>query len=259
MSGWGAVLGDKQIHGFWTEKEKREHINLLELKAIWLALLSFEMEIKNCYVLLRVDNTTAIAYINKMGGIKYQRFNNLATQIWQWAENNNVWLHAEHIPSRQNVTADKLSRLKNLDTEWELAEYAFNRCTKKFGFPEIDLFATSSNRKCQKYCSWVPEPDAWAIDAFSIVWTEFFFYAFPPFSMILRTLNKIAQDRARGIIIVPNWKAQAWYPMFRKLLEKEPIVFKPSQQLLLSPCRSRIHPMSQRLTLLSGIISGKRI
>ncbi|XP_039305579.1 uncharacterized protein LOC120357864 [Solenopsis invicta] len=89
-SGWGAVLENKEIHGFWTKKEKREHINLLELKAIWLALQSFEAEIKNCHILLRVDNTTAIAYINKMGGIKYQRFNTIAMQIWHWAEKNNI-------------------------------------------------------------------------------------------------------------------------------------------------------------------------
>ena len=258
-SGWGAVLENKEIHGFWTEKEKREHINLLELKAIWLALLSFETEIKNCHILLRVDNTTAISYINKMGGIKYQKFNRIAAQIWHWAEKNNIWLHAEHIPSKQNLIADRLSRLKNVDTEWELNEYAFREITNVFGFPEIDLFATNVNSKCKKFCSWITEPDAWAIDAFSISWSEFYFYAFPPFSMILRTLNKIVQDKARGILIVPDWKAQAWYPLFKKLLEKEPLKFKPSQQLLLSPCRSVIHPRAQNLTLLSSIVSGKLI
>lgn len=258
-SGWGAVLENKEIHGLWTEKEKREHINLLELKAIWLALLSFETEIKNCHILLRVDNTTAISYINKMGGIKYQKFNRIATRIWHWAEKNNIWLHAEHIPSKQNSIADRLSRLKNVDTEWELNEYAFRKITNAFGFPEIDLFATSVNSKCQKFCSWITEPDAWAIDAFLISWFDFYFYAFSPFSMILRTLNKIVQDKARGILIVPDWKAQAWYSMFKKLLEKEPLKFKPSQQLLLSPCRSVIHPRAQNLTLLSGIVSGKLI
>lgn len=141
--------------------------------------------------MLRVDNTTAIAYVNKMGGIKYQKFNTLATRIWRWTERNDIWLHAEHIPSEQNSIADKLSRLKNLDTEWELAQYAFSRITDKFGLPEIDLFATLSNTKCEKFCSWIIESQAWAIDAFSISWSKMFFYAFPPFSMILRALNKV--------------------------------------------------------------------
>ncbi|RLU15629.1 hypothetical protein DMN91_011382 [Ooceraea biroi] len=144
-SGWGAVLENKKIHGFWSGKEKQEHINLLELKAVWLALLSFEAELRNCHVLLRVDNTTAISYINRMRGIKYQKFNLIATRIWRWAEKNNVWLHAEHISSNQNSIADRLSRLKNLGTEWELADYAFNEIINTFGFPEIDLFATGFN------------------------------------------------------------------------------------------------------------------
>lgn len=160
-TGWRAVLGNKQIHGFWTERERQMHINLLELKAIWLALISLEAEIKNCHILLRVDNTTAIAYINKMGGIKYQSFNKIAMQIWRWAEKNNIWLHTEHIPSKQNSIADRLSRLKNLDTEWELAKYAFDESTNIYGFLEIDLFATGFNTKCQKFCSWAKEP--WAM------------------------------------------------------------------------------------------------
>ncbi|EFN77817.1 hypothetical protein EAI_17025, partial [Harpegnathos saltator] len=218
ISGSRVVLENKQIHGFWTEIEKRQHINWLELKAIWFALQSFEAELKDRHILLRVDNTTAVVCINKMEGIKYPKFNKLATQIWSWAENNNNWLHAEHIPSTSNVVADRLSRLKNLDTEWELATYAFNKITTSFGFPELDLFATSLNAKCEKFCSWATDPNAWAIDAFSISWSTFFSYAFPPFSMILRMLNKIVQDKARGIIVVPNWKGQAWYPMFRNLL-----------------------------------------
>ncbi|XP_018370127.1 PREDICTED: uncharacterized protein LOC108765778 [Trachymyrmex cornetzi] len=259
MTGWGAVLGSKKIHGFWNKTEREQHINFLELKAIQLALKNFEIELENSNVLLKVDNTTAISYINKMGGVKYQKFNHLAKEIWKWDETRDIWLFAVHIPSEKNVIADRLSRIKNIDTKWEIAEFAFEKIVNVLGYPDIDLFASERNKKCTRYCTWENNPNAWVIDSFTISWKKWFFYAFPPFSMILRTLNKIIQDKAMGIMVVPEWKSQPWYPMFKSMLIGKPLRFEPSQNLLLSPYRSRRHPMAQKITLLAGIVSGDRI
>ena len=40
--GWGAHLGDSTARGVWSPMESRLHINLLELKAVLLALKQFE-------------------------------------------------------------------------------------------------------------------------------------------------------------------------------------------------------------------------
>ncbi|XP_018359011.1 PREDICTED: uncharacterized protein LOC108758512 [Trachymyrmex cornetzi] len=161
MTGWGAVLGSKKIHGFWNKTEREQHINFLELKAIQLALKNFEIELENSNVLLKVDNTTAISYINKMGGVKYQKFNHLAKEIWKWDETRDIWLFAVHIPSEKNVIADRLSRIKNIDTEWEIAEFAFEKIVNVLGYPDIDLFASERNKKCTRYCTWENNPNAW--------------------------------------------------------------------------------------------------
>ncbi|KAJ3652986.1 hypothetical protein Zmor_018907 [Zophobas morio] len=88
-SGWGAVSGDDRVHGHWSEDEKRHHINYLELLAIFLALKHFGQHLSDCAILLRVDNTPAIAYINKMG-------DHLAKEILQWAEQKHLWLFASY-------------------------------------------------------------------------------------------------------------------------------------------------------------------
>ncbi|XP_066596921.1 uncharacterized protein [Prorops nasuta] len=198
-SGWGAVLKENRIHGFWSEEERSRHINYLELLAIYKALLSFLPLLNSKNVLLRVDNTTAVSYINKAGGIRFKNLSELAREIWCVAEKHNINLFASYIPSKENVHADKLSRIKNWDTEWELAEIYFKRLVELFGQPELDLFASSKNAKCDKFCTWHREKNAVAIDAFTISWGNIYFYAFPPFSMVLRTLMKIIADRAEGI------------------------------------------------------------
>ena len=77
--------------------------------------------------------------------------------------------------------------------EWSLSNEVFLKITENFGFPIIDLFASAKNKKCNR-C---------VIDAFTMAWNDVFFYAFPPFVMVLRTLKKTIQYKARGIIVVP--------------------------------------------------------
>ena len=68
--GWGAHLGDSMARGVWSDVESQLHINFLELKAVFLALKSFELLCRNQIVLIATDNTTVVAYINKQGGMK---------------------------------------------------------------------------------------------------------------------------------------------------------------------------------------------
>lgn len=164
---------------------------------------------------------------------------------------------ASYIPSRENTNADRESRRSNIDTEWELAEPIFNLIVKKWGLPDIDLFASRINAKVEKFCSWKRDPEALAIDAFTISWKGYFFFAFPPFSMISRMLQKIRLDRAEGIVVVPYWSTQPWFPLFLSLLTKDPLVFPPSPNLLLSPCRSLQHPLANQLSLVVGRLSGE--
>ncbi|XP_046602576.1 uncharacterized protein LOC124296587 [Neodiprion lecontei] len=183
-----------------------------------MALKCFASELYDCEILLRIDNTTAIAYVNRMGGVQYAALHGIAKEIWQWCECRKIWIFASYIASKENVEADRESRIKNIDTEWELSSWAYEKVISEFGKPKLDLFASRINAKCQAYCSWHRDPDALAIDAFMINWKSEYFYAFPPFALVLRFLRKVIADRACGIAIVPNWPSQPWFPIFMDLL-----------------------------------------
>lgn len=93
------------------------------------------------------------------------------------------------------MEADHASRISNIDTEWELAPEAFQIIVAQFGRPAIDLFASRINKKCQSFYSWHGDPDASGVDAFTYDWKKSYFYAFPPFNLMLRVLNKIQSER----------------------------------------------------------------
>lgn len=249
-TGWGAVCNSERAHGAWKNSELQSHINYLELLAVFLALKYFANDKTNCSILLRVDNTTAISYVNRMGGIQFPHLNNLSRQIWQWSEKRNIWLFASYINTKENVEADEESRKLNPDTECELSNMAFQRILEEFGEPEIDLFASRSNAKCQNYISWKKDPDASSIDAFTVNWNTKFFYGFPPFSLILKCLQKILEDKATGILVFPFWPSQAWWPQLMKTIVSDIIWFQPNVHRIQSCYRNT-------LILGAAVLSGK--
>ena len=66
-SGWGAHLLDQNVSGVWSAQEKLLHINLLEMKALFLGLQAFQEDVAGHHVTAMCDNSTVVAYVNKQG------------------------------------------------------------------------------------------------------------------------------------------------------------------------------------------------
>lgn len=203
LSGWGSFYDGQSTFGFWDIGENKNHINFLELQAAFFALKCFASDLSECEVLLRLDNTTAIAYINKAGGIQYPHLSDLSQKIWKWCEERKIWIKAAYIRSDDNVEADAASRYTNIDTEWKLNPEAFTQITNEFGPFSIDFFATRLHKKCPRYFSRLPDPEVEAVDVFTKSWKKEYFYGFPPFSIILKSLRKIINDKTEGVLVVP--------------------------------------------------------
>lgn len=256
LNGWGASCGESRTHGWWPESDKSCYINALELKAAFNALQCFASDLRDCDILLRVDNTTALAYINKFGSVQFPHLSDISRQIWRWCEDRNIFIFASYISSLQNSIADAESRIRDPDTEWTLSEEAFHRVSRTFGPFDVDLFASQINNKCDAYVSWFPDPGSVAVDAFTLSWRRLSFYAFPPFILLPRVLRKLVDDEATGTLVVPWWPSQPWFPLFRRLLISKPIILPPNHSLLYSPFRD-YHPSWKTLSLGVGKLSGK--
>lgn len=206
-----------------------------------------------------MDNVTAIAIINKKGGgAKYPHLAKLGKEIWQYCESKKLSLFASYINTKANIEADRESRSKNADAEYELHQDAYDQICSRLGTPNIDLFASQLNTKCITYVSWKPDPNSIEVDAFTLPWSDLKFSAFPPFCLILKVLHKIITDKAEGIVVVPRWETQPWFPLFYKLLISEEIIFGPNKNPLSNPFRNE-HPFGKNLSLVAGFLSGKAI
>ena len=250
------VTNGQDISGAWTEEEKEHHINYLELKAAFLALKGLCAHVRNEHIHLYLDNTTAIKYLSKMGGRK-PVLNDLTREVWIWCAERNIMLTVFHIAGERNVHADRLSRQKvNKDMEWMLDRQIFGKIMSLFGRCEIDLFASCHNYQICPYVSYLPDPKAYAINAFSLNWGDFYSFLFPPFSVISAAIQKVEEDLAEAVLVAPMFTTQAWFPRLLRMVTDYPRILPKSENLLVQPNTQELHPL-KKMVLCVFRISGK--
>ena len=185
VKGWGAHLEDKTVSGLWSDTEKNLHINVLELKAVFLAIRSFQSYLLNKRVLVASDNATVVSYLNKQGGTHSLEMCLMIWRLMAFCNPRAILLRARHIQGCLNVIADSLSRRdKIIQTEWSLHPKLFLMICQIWHRPMVDVFATKMNNKLPLYVSPVPDPNAMAIDALNISWQALDSYAYCPTALI---------------------------------------------------------------------------
>ena len=215
------------------KKKKRLHINVLELKAVSLALRDFKDKCQNQTVLVATDNSTVEAYINKQGGTHSAEMCALLWKIMTWCHHYHITLKARHIPGCLNVMADLLSRSNQVQsTEWSLHPQVFEQICQKWFTPHVDLFATHLNHKLPLYVSPVPDPKACDIDALNINWNNLSAYASPPTALLHKVIQKIKQCHCLIIVIAPGWPGIPWFWDLVQLSTEIPLQLPVSTTLL---------------------------
>ena len=224
-TGWGAHLGDEKVSGVWSEQDRSLHINMLEMKAVQLALVGLAGSVRRQVVRLCCDNSTVVTYLRKEGGTKADHLTDLAIEILSWCDQNQVTLVPVHLAGAKNVTADSLSRRGVAQPgEWEMQPSLLQAIFDKWGTPLVDMFATYNNAKLPIFVSPMPDERAWETDALSLDWAGLgLVYAYPPGPVLPLVLEKVS--RAKGtqvILIAPNQPLRPWYPDLRQLSVQDP-------------------------------------
>ena len=257
FDGYGGVLDGVTFSGRWLPEELNQfnhNINALELQSVYFGLRAFLSTLKNKCVMVRVDNSTAVACINKMGSAKSELCDSITRSIWEFCAENCIWLKSCFIKGKDNVEADQASRNFSDDIEYKLKQEVFDYICQLYGKPDVDLFASRINKQVSTYIAWNPDPFAADIDAFMSDWSQWeLLYAFPPFRLIPKVLQRfqIYKSSHRMILVYPEWKGQYWYPLLKSQLESS---FALPLNCLVHPTKETPHPKSMSLHLHVGIL-----
>ena len=164
---------------------------------------------------MKIDNTTAIAYINNQGVTVSKELISLTRDLWMWCLERNIHIQAQYLPGVMNQTVDRESRSMKDRSDWSLDQSTFQRIDRVYGPLEVDLFASRLTNQCRRYFSWWPDPFAEATDAFLQDWKTI---ANPQWNLIPRVLKKTQTQGADVILVAPVWKTQPWYPLLLSLV-----------------------------------------
>ncbi len=201
----------------WTGPRLLWHINCLELWAVHLALWQFRPLLLGKHVFVRRDNTAAVLYINRLGGIRSHRMSQLTRHLLLWSPTQFKSLRAVHIPGKLNRAADALSRQLLFPGEWRLHPETTRLIWSRFGETQVNLFASPESSHCQLYFSLTEGP--LGIDALAHSWPRALRkYSFPPVSLLAQTLCKLREDEEQVLLVAPHWPTRTWFPELISLM-----------------------------------------
>lgn len=246
--GWGAVWQRQTARGRWSPQQKRQHINVLELRAVLLALRHFLPALVGRHVLVRSDNMSAVYYINHQGGTRSLQCLGVAQQLLQETHQHLLSLRAVYLPGTYNRAADLLSRGSPDPGEWRLHPDVVQAVWGRYGRAEVDLFASRESTQCSLWFS-LSEPGPLGRDALAHTWPRRQLYAFPPLPLIWPTLHRLETEEHELLLIAPRWPGRVWFPRLLQLLHGRPWCL-PVRRDLLSQLGGQIwHPDPSRLQL----------
>ena len=121
LTGWSMSCSDGFLaSGSWSPGEARLHINNLELLAIYKSLGKLQEKMRNRHIHIITDNSTAMHYVQNMGGTHSQSMCNLALEISKLSAKCSIWLSVFHIAGVKHKEADFLSRLPQYNHDYSL-------------------------------------------------------------------------------------------------------------------------------------------
>ena len=83
------------------------------------------------------------------------------------------------------------------------------------------------------------------------------FMHFPPFSVIQQVLQKISEEEATGLLVVPHWPTQTWWPYLMNTLIDFPLMLPRKEDTVYLPAQPQLlHPLHKKLQILACRLSG---
>jgi hypothetical protein len=149
--GFGVWFQGFLHQGKWVSTTAGLHINVLETTALWHSLVFIlPKSSKPRNILWRIDNTTALAYVKKEGGMFSPLVLAEAEKALVLAHQMSVRILSVYIPIEENILADAASRFQEIP-DWQLHPNVFQAIAARWG--QINL-SSNASEQTKRFYSW---------------------------------------------------------------------------------------------------------
>lgn len=212
-TGYGGYIvehGSYVACGQWTQVEKLKSSTWRELRAVELTLQSLVSDLSGHRVKWFTDNQN-VAHILLVGSRKPELQAGVF-RIFCMCFCNAIVLEPQWVPREDNVIADELSRIIDLD-DWQLNPVVFSIVDDRWGPHSVDRFAADYNTQLSRFNSRYAVPGCEAVDAFTVHWGSEFNWWCPPLGLVPRVLGHAKSCAAQGTLVVPLWPSAPFWPL----------------------------------------------
>lgn len=185
-------------------------INVRELYSFLFALLAFGEHLRDKWLDLHMDSTTALAWLNN-GASPVPLANAFLIEIWRELRRLNCHFAARsYINTKLNVESDDITR-EDPRNDYRVADAAFEALAGEFGPFHVDAMASAVNAKCARFFSRYHCPGSAGVNILAQkyhageVW-----WVFPPFALVAPVVAfLLAENATFGIVVQHKW--ESWW------------------------------------------------
>ena len=212
----------KLFRKMWFANEREESSTWRELKAIDLELSCFKNSFQGKTIKWFTDSQNCVKIVN--AGSMKEKLHSLALSIFSTCVEQGISIDIRWIPRTENEKADYISKMFDFeDRGVSLHFFAFmDQMWRPY---TVDRFASSVSTKLHRFNSLFWNHGSETIDAFSQNWFSENNWLVPPINLMIRAIRHLVTCKAKGTLIVPEWKSAAFRPLiFSKNFEYKPYV-----------------------------------
>lgn len=204
-------------------------IVLTELKVVTNCRLQVQIDNKGAGIMTNKSKAKASETIDIMRELLSLQELNGVTLVVDWRERTDSLVSFVDVLSKANLAGAILKQLATSavfadqgpprgatgKSEWALGKKLFqDLCGWAWGegfMPDVDLFATASNRQVQNFCSRFFSAESLG-NAFSFNWDHQRLYAFPPWSQVPECVRKISASKGASVLFITKFdrSSPAW-------------------------------------------------
>ena len=198
-----------------TAEEVGESSTFRELRGIEEGLKALKGRLQGNRVRWHCDNWAACAIV-EYGSMKV-RCHEVAIRINELVMESEldfemVWRSRE---TEEIRFADRIS--KDYDfSDYRISMSDFRELERRFGGFSADYFASDYSYRMKPFFSRYESAESAGSDAFEQSWSRGFGFFHPPVGLVPRVLEKAREDRAEGILLVPDWKGSMMLTEIRR-------------------------------------------
>ena len=119
------------------------------------------------------------------------------------------------------------------ESDYCMSKDCFRELWDKFGPFCADYFASDRTHRMKPFFARFASGESEGVDAFGVSWKEGLGFFHPPVGLISRVVRKAERERAKGVLVAPDWPGSSWLAVVEEKVRSKRLILVDNVSLVL--------------------------